>query len=88
MEIIYSEQAQSDIKFWVKSGNKQIQAKITSLLNAIENNPFHGIGKPEALKYEMSGKWSRRINEEHRLIYELSENQLQIKIHSLRGHYK
>lgn len=88
MEIIYSEQAQSDIKFWVKSGNKKIQTKITSLLNAIQSNPFHGIGKPEALKYEMSGKWSRRIDEEHRLIYELSENQLQIKIHSLRGHYK
>jgi toxin YoeB len=70
VEIIYSEQAQSDIKFWLKSGNKKIQTKITKLLHAIQNDPFVGIGKPEALKYEMTGKWSRRIDEEHRLIYE------------------
>lgn len=74
MEIIYSQQAQSDIKFWLKSGNKKIQAKITQLINAIQKDPFNGIGKPEALKYELNGKWSRRIDEEHRLIYEMPED--------------
>jgi toxin YoeB len=88
VEIVYSEQAQSDIKFWVKSGNKKIQLKITQLLNAMQKDPFCGIGKPEALKYEMSGKWSRRIDEGHRLVYELSEDQSLIKVHSLKGHYK
>jgi toxin YoeB len=45
-----------------------------------------GIGKPEALKHELSGKWSRRINNEHRLVYEVIENNI-IVIHSLKGHY-
>ncbi|WP_316815829.1 Txe/YoeB family addiction module toxin [Pedobacter nyackensis] len=88
MEIIYSQQAQSDIKFWLKSGNKKIQTKITQLINAIQNDPFNGIDKPEALKYEMNGKWSRRIDEGHRLIYEIPEDQSVIKIHSLKGHYR
>ena len=88
MEIIYSQQAQSDIKFWLKSGNKKIQAKITQLIRAIQNDPFDGIGKPEALKYEMIGKWSRRIDAEHRLIYEVPEDESIIKIHSLKGHYR
>ena len=88
MEIIYSDQAKADVKFWMKSGNKIIQKRISQLLIAIENDPYQGIGKPEALKYEFSGKWSRRISNEHRLVYQLSENETVLKIHSLRGHYK
>ena len=87
MEIIYSEEAQLDIEYWKKSGNKIIQKKIQQLLNAIEENPFEGIGKPEALRYNLSGKWSRRINQEHRIIYELLENNQIVKIHSLKGRY-
>jgi toxin YoeB len=49
-------------------------------------HPFSGIGKPEALKHKLSGKWSRRINDEHRIIYEVIEND--IFIYSLKGHYK
>lgn len=85
MEVDYSEQALADIAFWKKSGNIAVQKKISKLISAIQFSPYEGIGKPEALKYEMSGKWSRRINEEHRVVYEVSENR--IKIHSLRGHY-
>jgi toxin YoeB len=88
MEIIYSEEAQHDIEYWKKSGNKIIQKKIQQLLNAIEENPFDGIGKPEALRYNLSGKWSRRINQEHRIVYELLENNQTLKIHSLKGHYQ
>ena len=88
MEIIYSDQAKADVKFWMKSGNKIIQKRISQLLIALENDPYQGIGKPEALKYEFSGKWSRRISNEHRLVYQLSENETVLKIHSLRGHYK
>jgi toxin YoeB len=87
MEIIYSEEAQHDIEYWKKSGNKIIQKKIQQLLTAIEENPFEGIGKPEALRYNLSGRWSRRINHEHRIVYELIENNQILKIHSLRGHY-
>jgi toxin YoeB len=87
MEIIYSEAAQRDIEYWKKSGNKIIQKKIQQLLNAIEEHPFEGVGKPEALRYNLSGKWSRRINHEHRIVYELLENNETIKVHSLKGHY-
>lgn len=87
MEIIYSKEAEEDVKYWKKSGNKTIQKKITQLLNAIEENPFEGIGKPELLKHNLSGLWSRRINQEHRIIYEISANQNTLIIHSLKGHY-
>ncbi|RYY06118.1 MAG: Txe/YoeB family addiction module toxin [Sphingobacteriaceae bacterium] len=89
MEIVYSSRAIKDLEFWNKSGNKQIQKKIFELISDIIKHPFEGIGKPEALKYELSGKWSRRINNEHRLIYEiLPDNKISIlSILSLKGHY-
>jgi toxin YoeB len=87
VEIIYSDEAQADIKFWKKSGNKIIQSKIQQLVDAISASPFEGIGKPEQLKHNLSGLWSRRINQEHRITYQLLENKETIKIYSLRGHY-
>ena len=86
MEIVYTEEAKLDISFWKKSGNKSIQNKITQLITAIEKDPFHGVGKPEALKHNLTNCWSRRINLEHRIVYEVFENR--IEIHSLKGHYK
>ncbi|MES2428371.1 MAG: Txe/YoeB family addiction module toxin [Bacteroidota bacterium] len=86
MEIVYSEEAQKDIEYWKRSGNKVVQKKISQLLNAIEENPFEGIGKPEMLKHNLAGLWSRRINQEHRIIYKLTERET-IRIYSLRGHY-
>ncbi len=86
MEIQYVDDSILDLKFWKKSGNKAIQKKIENLIRAILENPYEGIGKPEALKHEMSGKWSRRINEEHRIIYEIADEILYI--YSLKGHYK
>lgn len=85
MEIIYSEKAQADIAYWKKSGNTRLMKKITSLLESMLISPLQGIGKPEQLKYELTGKWSRRINNEHRIVYSLQEDI--IKIHSLKGHY-
>lgn len=51
----------------------------------MKNHPFEGIGKPEPLKYELSGKWLRRINDEHRIIYDVTDNT--INVYSLKGHY-
>ncbi len=87
MEIDYTDDAKLDLFFWKRSGNKAIQKKINQLLVAIQENPFSGIGKPEALKHELSGKWSRRISKEDRLVYEIDEVANLIIIHSLRGHY-
>ncbi len=63
MEIIYNQKALDDLEFWKQSGNTKIQKKISELIEAIELNPFIGIGKPEALKFQLAGKWSRRINQ-------------------------
>jgi len=79
--------ALKDIDYWTKAGNKRIQKKITELLDDILVNPYEGIGKPEQLKHELSGYWSRRIDKEHRLVYEVLEDEEQILIHSARGHY-
>jgi toxin YoeB len=86
MEIQYVDDSLLDIKFWKKSGNKAIQKKIEQLILGIIEEPYSGIVKPEPLKYEFSGKWSRRINDEHRIIYEVIEDILYI--YSLKGHYK
>ena len=90
MEIIFSYKAKKDIEFWTKAGNKSILKKISELLRAIQENPFQGIGKPEPLKQNLSGVWSRRINQEHRIIYEIiDENTIEIlNIISLKGHYE
>ncbi len=74
-----------DLKHWKKAGDVRIQKRIQSLLRSIEQNPFDGIGKPEPLKYSLTGLWSRRITHEDRLVYEIVEDL--IIIHSLKGHY-
>jgi len=89
MEVIYAPKAIEHLNYWKKSGNKVIQKKIEQLIMAIQENPFEGIGKPEPLKYELSGSWSRRINEEHRIIYEIHDDGIIVilEIQSLKGHY-
>ena len=90
MEIIFSAKAQKDRSYWKKSGNKSVMNKISALIKDIQLHPFQGIGKPESLKHELSGKWSRRINKEHRIIYQITaENNIEIlSILSLKGHYE
>ena len=61
MEIIYLSKAQEDLEFWTKSGNKTLLKKIAQLKEATIKKPLKGIEKPEALKYELAGKWSGRI---------------------------
>lgn len=87
MEVKLLEEAEEHLLFWKKSGNISIQKKIQQLPRSIEESPHAGIGKPELLKYNLSGLWSRRINKEHRLVYEIDEENNQIVIHSLKGHY-
>ncbi len=85
MEIVYQPKALEDLKFWKRSGNQPIQRKILTLLQSILETPFEGIGKPEPLKHNFSGMWSRRINHEHRLIYEIKNNE--VHVYSLKDHY-
>lgn len=87
MEIKLLEQARVDLEYWKKTGNKAIMNKITALLKDISEHPYTGIGKPEPLKYELAGKWSRRINSEHRIIYSVHENTIKVYVFSMRYHY-
>jgi len=89
MEVIFTPQAKKDFDFWKKTRNLSIQKKITQLIEAIKEDPYKGIGKPEPLKYELSGSWSRRINSEHRIVYQLIDENIIIilEIQSLKGHY-
>ena len=85
MEIVLSPKALEQIEFWKKTGNKQVLIRIEKLLDSILETPFNGIGKPEALKHSLSGYWSRRINQEHRIVYKI-ENDL-LYILTLKDHY-
>ncbi len=85
MEVILMPQAEEDINSWLKAGKKPLVKKIAQLIEAIVKDPFSGIGKPEPLKHDLSGAWSRRIDREHRLVYEVDKDK--VFILSARGHY-
>jgi len=81
----FSKQAVKDIDFHKKSGNKTVLSKIATLLDEITETPTKGTGKPEQLKHNLSGFWSRRINREHRLVYQIKPDS--ILVYSAKGHY-
>ncbi len=84
MRLIFSDKAWDDYIYWQET-DRQVLKKINRLIKEIKRAPFDGLGKPEPLKHELSGFWSRRITEEHRLVYEVCENSLAIA--SCRYHY-
>lgn len=81
----FTKQTQKDIDFYKKTGNSPVLKKLFVLLEEIAEHPFTGTGKPEPLKYKLSNSWSRRINQEHRIVYEVLHDK--IMIHSAKGHY-
>ena len=87
MEIIFLPKSKEHLDFFKKVNNPIILKKIRQLLEIITETPYSGIGKPEPLKHHLAGLWSRRINHEHRLVYEVIETDNVILIHSLKGHY-
>ena len=87
MEIRLLKQAQIDLEFWKASGNVKIQKRISKLLKDIQSHPFSGIGKPEPLTGDLRGKWSRRINDEHRIIYSVESGMICVYVLSMRYHY-
>ncbi len=87
MEIVYTERALNERDFWKKSGDEKIQKRISNLLEAIILDPKKGIGKPEMLRENLSGFLSRRITQEHRLVYSINLEKERIVIISMRFHY-
>lgn len=84
MRLLFSEQAWEDYLYWQKTDKKTLR-RVNTLIKEIERSPFEGMGKPEPLKHALSGYWSRRINEEHRIVYKASGDALYIA--QLRYHY-
>ena len=87
MEIVLLPKAEEDLNYWKQVGDKRIMKRISSLLADIIEHPFSGIGKPEPLKGEQHGLWSRRITDEHRLVYSISNGKIYVYVLSLRYHY-
>ncbi len=84
MKIVFADRGWEDFTYWIEHDRK-IAARIVRLLKEIERDPFQGLGKPEPLKYDLTGFWSRRVNEEHRLVYSVGRGQ--IFIAQARYHY-
>lgn len=84
MKLIFSEHAWEDYLYW-QSRDKRVVRRIHQLIQAIVREPFAGIGKPEPLRHGLSGYWSRRIDEEHRIVYKVADESLFIA--QLRYHY-
>ncbi len=84
MTLRWADEALEDYRWWLKHDVRP-HRRINKLIDAIEKAPFRGIGKPEPLRHEGSGYWSRRINEEHRLIYKVEKRVLFIA--ACRYHY-
>ncbi len=84
MRLVFAKNAWEDYLFWQKTDRAKVQ-RINALIRDIERSPFEGIGKPEQLRHALSGYWSRRIDEEHRIVYRVAGDDLLIA--QLRHHY-
>jgi toxin YoeB len=84
VKLVFSENARQDSLWWQKQDSKTLR-RINALIREIQRTPYEGTGKPEALRHALSGWWSRRITEEHRIVYRVKEDRVQIAM--LRYHY-
>ena len=84
MRVVFADRGWEDFTYWVAHDRKMAK-RIVRLIDDIEHHPFEGLGKPEPLKHDLSGFWSRRITDEHRLVYAVEEGQLLIA--QARYHY-
>ena len=72
---VFHPEFRQDLRFWVQT-NRRVALRILDLVEAVVRDPFHGVGKPEPLKYVLAGAWSRRITEEHRLVYTVTAGRI------------
>ncbi len=84
MKLIFSENSWDDYQYWIKT-DKKILKRVNALIQDIQRSPFSGIGKPEKLKHGLAGYWSRRINDEHRIVYKVENDA--VFIAQVRYHY-
>ena len=77
MKLTFSDEAWEDYLHWQKQDRKMVE-RINKLIKEVQRDPFVGVGKPEPLKHALSGFWSRRITDEHRMVYRVTEDALEI----------
>ena len=82
--LVFDPSAFGDLAWWIEQ-DRRTALRVVRLIEAIQRDPFQGIGEPEPLKHDLAGCWSRRIDREHRLVYEVSETK--IRILACRYHY-
>ncbi len=87
MELIKTQDAEADLEYWKRSGNKKALKKLEQLFTELMEHPKTGTGKPEELKHNLSGFYSRHIIKKDRLVYEIKEEQGVVVVYSMRGHY-
>jgi len=84
MRLVFTTRSWDDYLYWQKNDKRMVR-RVNDLIKDIQREPFQGIGKPEPLKHQLQGLWSRRIDEEHRLVYEIAQDEL--RIIACRYHY-
>jgi toxin YoeB len=84
-EAVFQPEFREDLRYWVKT-NRKVALRAFELIEAIMRNPFEGIGKPEPLKFMLSGAWSRRLTQEHRIVYVVGNDRIDFL--QCRYHYK
>jgi toxin YoeB len=84
VKLIFADEAWEDYLYWLKHDKKLVE-RINKLIAEVKREPFSGVGKPEPLKHALSGYWSRRINDEHRMVYKIEGGSLLLA--QLRYHY-
>jgi toxin YoeB len=83
-EAVFHPEFREDLRYWVEA-DRNVALRILRLIEAVLSDPFQGMGKPEPLKYVLAGAWSRRITQEHRLVYKVGGNRIEFL--QARYHY-
>jgi toxin YoeB len=86
VEVAYTSKALDDIEYWKKKNDSKTLFRISKVIISIQESPYKGLGKPEPLKYKYTGLWSRRINKQHRIVYQAFATY--VLVYSLKGHYE
>lgn len=84
MNVTFTPTALDDLRYWLKTDKRQAE-RVLALLEEVRRTPFEGVGKPQPLRFQLAGCWSRRIDREHRLVYQVQENE--IIVIACRFHY-
>ena len=85
--VTVSKKAKKDLSFLYKTADRTLIKRIERLFEELGEHPYHGIGKPEPLKHDLAGLWSRRIDKRHRMVYQVVDHLVTVYVVAVKGHY-